>query len=156
LGWSIIGWVVALSMAVKTNMTRVHVVTSSTSTKPPPPNTLPPPPRTLPPPPISSVKETSQVRCASCQGPISPTDRFCPACGRTFVNQESSKQGVQPDSGGSTKWCDECERDLPDNAKFCSQCGSVAQEVNAWECIDCQGPIALEDKFCPSCGSPTS
>jgi len=53
LGWSLIGWVVALAMAVKSKTPQVVVVTS--------PNALP--------------------ACAKCGVGLTPGQQFCPSCG---------------------------------------------------------------------------
>ncbi|WP_407381051.1 zinc-ribbon domain-containing protein [Methanobrevibacter sp.] len=60
------------------------------------------------------------------------------------------------------KVCKNCGCNLPDEAKFCAECGSEVIEeepVNENEtkfCRNCGFEMPKETKFCPECGSPTS
>lgn len=49
--------------------------------------------------------------------------------------------------------CKYCERDIPDNSKFCPECGSRQSDP---ACINCGAPLYPGAKFCPTCGRPTS
>ena len=48
------------------------------------------------------------------------------------------------------KKCQFCSAELPDEAKFCSECGKKLSVV-----CSCGQPLTGNEKFCPSCGSPT-
>ena len=155
LGWSIIGWAIALAMAVKTNMTQVHVVTTNVNTSPSPRSsrTYPPPPATSPPKSLMSVETVkSNNGCVECNELMNAGAKFCPQCGAE-VSQLVTIDSVGPDDQRSvSKWCDRCEVEIDSNAKFCPECGTPAEEVDIWRYTDCGGDIGLEDKFCPSCG----
>lgn len=56
--------------------------------------------------------------------------------------------------------CKNCGRELPDNAKFCKECGAevVVEELGGESqfCSSCGFKMPMNLKFCPQCGSPTS
>ena len=47
--------------------------------------------------------------------------------------------------------CPSCQTSLPDNVKFCSECGS---NVELSRCKKCDKPLNPEARFCQSCGAP--
>ena len=49
--------------------------------------------------------------------------------------------------------CKVCQKEIPDGARFCPECGSRTQNIN---CINCGAEITPEVKFCPGCGRPIS
>ncbi|KAA3662339.1 MAG: zinc-ribbon domain-containing protein [Calditrichaeota bacterium] len=55
------------------------------------------------------------------------------------------------------KKCTQCGHELDDNAKFCSSCGTKAQEEKASSerrCVNCDALQKEGAKFCHICGSP--
>ncbi|MBE6902070.1 MAG: extracellular solute-binding protein, partial [Ruminococcaceae bacterium] len=48
--------------------------------------------------------------------------------------------------------CSKCGTSLPDNAKFCLNCGATAAAV----CTKCGAPLNGAAKFCIACGTPTA
>lgn len=148
LGWSIVGWAIALAMAVKTNMTRVEIVNSEARVN-------------------DSSRPAAQSQGAASHPPVIPeAGRRCPRCDKALpgdahkctrcdlVVVDVFSDGPQRSarSNDISKWCDSCEIELAPDDRFCRKCGSAAQEVNVYECIECGGEIELEDKFCRSCG----
>lgn len=57
-------------------------------------------------------------------------------------------------------FCKTCGCELPEEAKFCRECGSeviVEENVNKTKfCANCGSEISNVAKFCSECGSPTS
>ena len=66
----------------------------------------------------------------------------------------------QPQSGNTTKdpvlkqvACQECQNNIPMDAKFCPQCGH--QQIIFEKCDRCGKNITPETNFCPRCGNPS-
>ncbi len=149
LGWSIVGWAVALAMAVKTNMTRIEIVNSEASV-------------------VDSIRPAPQSQVAAWRPPVIPeAGRRCPRCDKALPNDAQkctrcdlviagASANVSENikrSGQTNKWCEPCEMELEIDDNFCRKCGSPAQLVSDFQCIECSGEIASEDKFCRSCGT---
>ena len=47
--------------------------------------------------------------------------------------------------------CNNCGQRLPDDAVFCTKCGS---KVTPIRCSGCGAVLTADAKFCPSCGTP--
>jgi RNA polymerase subunit RPABC4/transcription elongation factor Spt4 len=121
LGWTLIGWAVALAMAVKTNMTQVHVVTSTSETLPRPTTSTmgavrPPAPR--PATTIQSNVESSNDSneeavnwCDHCNAEVRSGAKFCPSCG-----SKTNEVNIFA--------CVECNEPIALDDKFCPSCGS--------------------------------
>lgn len=148
LGWSIVGWAVALAMAVKTNMTRIEIVNSEVSMT----DSGRPAPHsqgvTWRPPAIPDAGR----RCPRCDKVLPSDAQKCTRCDLAIANVSTDASETSARSNDISKWCDSCEMELEVDDNFCRKCGSPAQEVNLYECVECNGEIALEDKFCRSCG----
>jgi len=127
LGWTLVGWAVALAMAVKTNMTQIQVVTKSADAPPPFP----------------------------VAGSVSSSQSVPPVTISSSSSSGSHSNVTQSPAEGSSKWCESCSKELAPESAFCSVCGTAAQEVNIYECLECKGPIELHDKFCRRCGAST-
>lgn len=156
LGWTFVGWIVALAMSVKTKLptglsSQVTVVTgSNVQLKDQEAATIPGM--------TSSVKlETSSSRaneeCVRCNQVLPTGANFCIKCGERATLGEQAPVTSEVSGNESTKWCDNCSKELDPNVKFCSQCGTEAATVNPYLCLECNGPITLDDKFCPTCGT---
>ena len=52
--------------------------------------------------------------------------------------------------------CNKCGAQLPDNAKFCRECGEkvTVPEIKTLFCRECGRKLEPGSKFCPGCGSP--
>jgi predicted amidophosphoribosyltransferase len=90
--------------------------------------------------------------CAICGSRVMPENKFCGSCGNPRIDGVASDGGASMQSREPSKWCDQCEKELDKHALFCSQCGSRAEEVDLWVCLECGGDIELDDKFCAHCG----
>ena len=137
LGWTLVGWVVALAMASKSVATPVQVVTTSVS----------------PPPVQARVMETSTRICTSCNKGIGSGVQFCPWCGASAAAPDTSVASPATSNRGTSQWCDKCQAILADDAKFCPKCGGAASPADPFKCLTCKGSITVEDNFCPSCGA---
>ena len=121
LGWTLIGWAVALAMAVKTNMTQVHVVTSTVDTYPRQAMSTIDSSRPTPPEstkavasnaPTPSDQETgSTTWCDTCNKELRESAKFCPQCGR-------------PSHEVNLYECVDCRSPITLDDKFCPACGS--------------------------------
>lgn len=121
LGWTLVGWAVALAMAVKTNMTQVHVVTSSTdpatrhattttrSNQPQAPIAI----RTTEPhvPASESAKGVPTVWCDACNKELRAGVKFCPQCGSQTLEVNLDE-------------CMDCGSPIALDDKFCPSCGT--------------------------------
>ncbi len=47
--------------------------------------------------------------------------------------------------------CPSCQANLPNDAKFCSECGA---NIASAKCEKCTNPLKPEARFCPNCGEP--
>lgn len=52
--------------------------------------------------------------------------------------------------------CNKCGAQLPDNAKFCRECGEkvTVPEIKTLFCRECGRKLEPGSRFCPGCGSP--
>src|SRR5690348_8121139 len=52
--------------------------------------------------------------------------------------------------------CSNCGKELPDDAKFCSECGTtvIVQEKKPNYCANCFAELPEKAKFCLQCGKP--
>lgn len=48
--------------------------------------------------------------------------------------------------------CPNCNREIPDEAKFCLHCGGKIVGDSTIECPNCHHQIPEDSKFCPDCG----
>lgn len=64
-------------------------------------------------------------------------------------DSESEKPHKKAVSGG--KKCAKCSSDIPDNAKFCPNCGEKVSLERF--CTECGSKISANAKFCPECGN---
>jgi hypothetical protein len=48
--------------------------------------------------------------------------------------------------------CGECSSELPEDAKFCHDCGAKAPSQDI--CTGCNAHLSVDAKFCPQCGAP--
>ena len=48
--------------------------------------------------------------------------------------------------------CGECSSELPEDAKFCHECGAKAPSQDI--CTGCNAHLSVDAKFCPQCGAP--
>lgn len=154
LGWTFVGWIVALAMAVKTRLppssSNQVVMVSSSPTDVAVKTAEPKIPKS------QTVHQfvpivSSGKKCAHCEEPFTWGTQFCMKCGEPVISTAAERPA---DDQQISKWCDNCSKEIDRSAKFCPQCGSPAEEVNVWKCLECNGDIALEDEFCQSCGTP--
>jgi membrane protease subunit (stomatin/prohibitin family) len=148
LGWTLVGWAVALAMAVKTNMTQIEVVTRSADAVTPRFQTETIQPKILAP--LSGTATGKE--CTRCDKKLDDEAAFCSRCGLSSVsNSDEAAISAQPER--AIMWCDTCNKELDADDKFCRRCGSPAQVLNINECLECHGKIDFDDKFCRSCGA---
>lgn len=105
--------------------------------------------------------------CQYCHKVISPTAKFCPACGKTVIaNLIKCSQCRNPLKPGALfcpkcgetvpKTCPSCDAVLKPWAKFCTNCGkNVPNEFwsSANICTSCGANLKANAKFCNSCGA---
>jgi RNA polymerase subunit RPABC4/transcription elongation factor Spt4 len=151
LGWTLVGWAVALAMAVKTNMTQIEVVTRSADTA----ASQSKPPAAQPTPTSALSNAPGSKRCSRCDQKLDDNATICSRCGLSMLsNADEAKISSQSDQG--IMWCDACDMELDADDKYCRKCGSPAQVLSLNECIECHTAIDAEDKFCRSCGTSLS
>jgi len=122
LGWTLVGWAVALAMAVKTNMTQVHVVTSSVN--PPPRSSTStfesdrsPMPAKANPAADSLVltpngpKAAPTTWCDKCNKELRSGAKYCPECG-----SQAHEVNLYE--------CVDCSASIALDDKYCPSCGS--------------------------------
>jgi ribosomal protein L37E len=148
LGWILVGWAVALAMAVKTNMTQIEVVTRSADTVTPKFKV-----QTIQPKIVAPLSGTATgKKCARCEKKLDDEATFCSRCGlSTLSKADEATISAQPEQ--AIMWCDTCDKELDADDKFCRRCGSPAQVLSINECLECHGEIDLDDKFSRSCGA---
>lgn len=68
------------------------------------------------------------LRCAYCNEPLDPEDRFCPSCGLKVTppeEEEDPGEGIFIDDVEiHTKMCPNCGEQISIHAKYCSRCGT--------------------------------
>lgn len=67
-------------------------------------------------------------------------------------NQNEESPDIVEKDEVPTLSCDECNVDLPPNAKFCLECG--AKVLPKGVCLACDVNLPENAKFCPECGTP--
>jgi len=156
LGWTFVGWIVALAMSVKTNIptglsSQVTVVTGShMRVKDQDESSVP---GVMSSENLKKSQTPNSEVCKRCNQELPSGAKFCIKCGESATTNEQALPTSGVKGNGSTKWCDNCNKELDANVKFCSECGAEAAEVNPYQCLECNGPITLEDRFCPMCGA---
>lgn len=79
--------------------------------------------------------------------------------GRTFADAMSQNMAAPaapaPSSSPVSVPCQHCGAPMPQNAKFCPQCGKAPQVKTAGACPKCGAPVT-GGKFCAQCGAPLS
>jgi membrane protease subunit (stomatin/prohibitin family) len=78
------------------------------------------------------------LNCSECSASIGKDDKFCHACGHQHVVFQQ---------------CDNCNKNLPPHAGFCSRCGTkVKRKQSARHCAKCNAENMRESVFCNQCG----
>lgn len=86
--------------------------------------------------PATATADPWPVGCPSCHLPVAADSRFCHHCGETLVAGEQ---------------CAECDKRLPPEAKFCTECGTKVETVVV-TCPSCQAELPEGARYCPGCG----
>ena len=81
---------------------------------------------------------------------VSTTSELFAALG--VVGKLSAASSVPP-LASAIKQCSGCQRKLPENAKFCPNCGATVQNRT---CPNCRKPIEPKARFCGGCGTRCS
>jgi RNA polymerase subunit RPABC4/transcription elongation factor Spt4 len=122
LGWTLVGWAVALAMAVKTNMTQVHVVTSSVEPSPRQSTSTLESGR-FPMPAMANPVADSLVQIPD--GPEAAPTKWCDKCNKEL------RSGAKycPECGSQAHEvnlyeCVDCSASIALDDKFCPSCGS--------------------------------
>jgi len=73
-----------------------------------------------------------------------------------FANLQAQANGSGQAKGMRDRkaTCQECEKDIPADARFCPFCGH--QQVILSQCANCGKNLTPGAKFCPRCGHPSS
>ena len=156
LGWTFVGWIVALAMAARSKLSngpisQVTVVTGS--------NVRVGDPVT----PLDSKQETTSTknatvkgtndRCQKCGDELPTGASFCVKCGAIVGIGTPHPTPQSSKVVEKYRWCGNCKKELPPNAKFCNVCGTAATEIDPSQCRKCKGSVTPDDKFCLSCGT---
>ncbi len=158
LGWTFVGWIVALAMAVRSTipvvgLNQVTVVTGSgvgegdmSRPSSQQPNSFYAPGVAL-----ADVGKT----CLRCRDPLTQGAKFCIVCGEPVPIAEKTASTSNPD-GDRTVTCSSCGKKLAEAAKFCPECGTAAAPVASTACSACGHPMEEGDRFCMECGHSTN
>ena len=65
-------------------------------------------------------------------------------------NWDKSKESEKADSKKGQS-CPSCDIELPDDLKFCTDCGTP---LETWDCSECETENSVLAKFCTNCGTP--
>lgn len=68
-----------------------------------------------------------------------------------MLSQYFTKEGT---AGDPAVQCPDCKQPVPEDAKFCPQCGH--QQVIFTQCAECGKNLTPNARFCSRCGQPTS
>lgn len=82
--------------------------------------------------------------CPNGHGFLAPGNQFCTVCGKRGVYQQASMP--------TGELCAQCGSPLPDDARFCSNCGYTVPI--APRCQNCNARVAADAVFCSECGTP--
>ena len=83
--------------------------------------------------------QTSQALCLGCNSTLPPNAKFCLTCGKK----------VEPPAFAGEMVCAVCGKTTP-IGKFCAECGAPIKTV----CSKCGKDVPQDAKFCPDCGQP--
>ena len=77
---------------------------------------------------------------------------------RQYQPQTAYRQPVNqypaPQKAVGVKYCHNCGRQLPADARFCTNCGTgIAVTAPASVCPNCRKPLQPDEKFCTGCGT---
>ncbi len=74
-----------------------------------------------------------------------------PQIGEMFKGFNAPEANTQPQNIKSLAKCAKCGADLPENAKFCLECGEKVVPADSVVCPGC-GKVVAKGKFCLECG----